>query len=38
MNLILNNLVQATPVFVILLSLSGVSGAPDDNRWAQHLA
>lgn len=33
MNL-LNNFVQATPVFAFLLVLSQVPGAPDDNRYA----
>jgi hypothetical protein len=28
-----NNLVQATPVFAILLVLSQMPGAPDQNRW-----
>jgi hypothetical protein len=32
MNARLNNFVQATPVFAILLVMSRVPGAPDDNR------
>jgi hypothetical protein len=32
-----NNFVQATPVFAILLALSQVPGAPDDNRSAATL-
>jgi hypothetical protein len=31
----LNNFVQATPVFAILLFLSQVPGALDDNRSAE---
>jgi hypothetical protein len=33
-----NNFVQVTPVFAILLVVSHVPGAPDDNRWAAESA
>lgn len=35
--MISNNFVQATSVFAILIFLSQVPEAPDDNRWVSKL-